>query len=1050
MLTRFFIDRPISAIVIAIMMIVAGLIALPILPIALYPDITPPVVRVTASYPGANAETMVDAVTTPIERQINGVEGLVSIASTSNDSGNMTIDVTFEVGYDLNIAAVDVQNRVVLAYPYIPAEVIQNGINVQKGTQDLVMFVNLVSADGSYSPEYVSNYASINIVDPIRRIPGVGSANLLGDRTYAMRIWLDPQKLAGYNLTVNDVIDAIMDQNTPAAVGSLAGVPTKPGQTVALTLHTKGRLDTPSEFEDIVVSRADNGSLIYIRDIGRVELGSSSYSTLLQVDGKNSIGIEVNQFPFGNTLNIADQIFSILNAELAKFPDGLDYWIARDSSGFIKSAVKEVALTLLTALLLIVLVSYLFLQDLRATLITLVTIPVSLIGTFALMGFLGFSINMLSLFGMILAIGLVVDDAVVVIENISRIMRTDGLPAREAAVKAMDEVRGPIIASTLVMMAVFIPASFVPGISGQLYQQFALTIACSLGLSLINALTFTPSLASYMLSHGPTQKPLRIFDWFNRAYDILLEYYDGVVKRVIRRPVMMCIALLALISVTVTLLITVPRGFIPTEDQGFFYVNLQLPEGSTLERTQMALENVAAEMKKLPDIDRVVTVAGFSILTATRHTNDGLVVVNLKDFGERNVSVFDVIPMAEERLERLDAAEYLVLNAAPINGLSAAGGFEYILEDRAAQGLTALYSNTERIIDTAQRDYPQLDTLFSAFKVDTPNLYLDIDREKVLRQGVELSDLYLSLHANLGGYYVNDFNKYGQVYHVYVQADKDQRNDQTALDSIYVRNSDGDMIPVRDLVDYDYRAGVSSISRYNLYNAAHIIGSAAPGYTSGEAIKAMESMSEDLLSNGFSFEWTSTAYQEEKAGNVAPIIFALSLLAIFFILAVLYESWLLPLMILLAIPLAVLGALTFQSLRGLANDTFCQIALIMLIGLAAKNAILIVQFANDKYAEGADIVESVIYACNTRLRPIVMTAMAFVAGIFPLVIASGAGAAGRQSLGTAVMGGMIFSTVLTLLFIPVIYVIVQTFREKRVPNLREKTRKHSMNKGGSE
>ncbi|CAA0094350.1 Efflux pump membrane transporter BepE [BD1-7 clade bacterium] len=1041
MFSRFFIDRPIAASVIALLMVFAGSIAIPLLQVELYPEIVPPRVSVTASYPGASAQTMVDAVTVPLEDEINGVRGMVSVESTSTDQGQVTIVVTFEVGYDLDIAAVDVQNRVELAKPRLPDEVIKNGIDIEKGSTDIVMFVHVISPGGKRDLEYIANYAAINVVDPIKRVKGVGEVVVFGDRTYAMRIWVDPVKLAGYRLTVNDVISAVRDQNEIAPVGIIGGTPSKADQSIQLIVETKGRLDQVEEFEDIVVSRSDNGSLIFVKDIARVELGADDYLTDLSVNSHPAVGIGISQLPNANTLEVVGNIKTILNALEPNLPEGITYDIARDATLFINGALKEVGLTFLFALVLIVLVAYVFLQNWRTTLITLITIPVSLIGTFAFLALLGFSMNMLSLFGLILAIGLVVDDAVVVIENINRIKEQESLPVRDATIRAMDEVRGPIIASTLVMMSVFIPAAFMPGITGKLYQQFAITVSCSLALSLVNALTFTPALCALLLKSHDTQQGW-FFRKFNAAFDALLVGYDKLLKWTIPRKLLMTSVFLLLVGATTALIFLVPRGFLPEEDQGFFYVNVQLPEGSSLKQTHKAMQKVLHEAQKLPGVMDVVLVDGFSILSHSKTSNSGFVVIEMLPFDQRDASesVFKLTKDLQLSLDKIGDAQFLVINVPAVQGLSTAGGFEYILEDRAAQGLEALYSNTQLMLNAANAQ-PAIRDVFSPFKIDTPILYLDIDRAQVMRQGVLLQDLYLALQANLGSFYINDFNKYGKIYRVFIQADIDFRSSPEDLQKIYVKNINDDLVPISDLVRYEYRAGASKIRRYNLYTSAHLIGSPSTGHTSGEAIAIMEQLTKEILTDGFFFEWTDTAYQAKKAGNVAPIVFALSIIIILMILAILYESWLLPFMIILAVPFAVLGALSFQFIRGLANDTFCQIALIMLVGLSAKNAILIVQFANEKYVEGSSVVDSVIFACNTRLRPILMTAIAFVAGIFPLVIATGAGAASRHSLGTAVFGGMIVSTTLALIFVPSIYVIFQRFREKRVPDLRARMQK---------
>lgn len=1051
MWTRFFINRPIFSSVIAIIIVLAGAISIPLLPIAEYPQIVPPTIQVTATYQGANAQTVAETVTTPIEEEINGVEGMISIASVSTDNGSSVITVTFDVGYDIDIAAINVQNRVSLAQPKLPQQVVNNGIKISKQSTDMVMVVTMMSPDQSRSLEFMSNYASINLVDPLQRVPGVGGVAIFGERTYAMRFWLDTQTMAGYQLTATDVSNAIKEQNTIAPVGAIGSAPSRSDQVLTYVLEAEGRLDTLEAFENIVVRVNNDGSLLYVKDIARVELGAANYLSSNKVDAQPTIALAIYQLPNANALSVARKVKAELVELADNFPVGVEYRIPFDTTAFVREAVAEVVWTLSIALLLVVLVVFVFLQHWRATLIPIVVIPISLVGTFSLIAALGFSINLLTLFGLVLAIGLVVDDAIVVVENISRLIKEDGMPAKDAAIESMREVFGPVTASTLVMMVVFIPASFIPGITGQLYQQFALTIACSLGLSWIMAMTFTPAFAALLLQrdvdemHGLAKYPHdstrlvklnkishKLSAYFNRSFERSKLFYTEVVDGALKHRKAIMLSFWAIVVVTVFLFFWVPSGFVPQDDQGYIIVSVQLPTGSAIERTEHIMDEAGIIIAKTKGVQNTVAVSGFDLFSGTIVSNFGAFFVILDPYDERGKqeSADAIIDTLRQQLFTIEEAFFIPLNPPPIAGLSATGGFDFVVEDRIGAGEEALYGATWAMIGVAKERVPLLGPLFSTFQVDAPRLYLDIDRDKTMTYGLSVQSIYNELQANLGGLYVNDFNKFGQTYRVYIQAQPDQRARIEDIDQIYVRNSLGEMIPMSALLTIERRSAANIVTRYNLFNATHIMGSPAPGHSSGEALFAMKALAKRVLPKGFDYEWTGSAYQEEKSGHVAPLVFLLSLLIVFLVIAALYESWVLPGAILMAVPLAMFGALGSQWLRGLANDVYCQIALIMLIGLAAKNAILIVQFANDKRLTGADIHDSIIYACQTRLRPILMTALAFILGVTPLVFASGAGAASRHSLGTAVFGGMVVSTFLSLVFVPVIYYVFQTWREK--------------------
>ncbi|WP_096087699.1 efflux RND transporter permease subunit [Agaribacterium haliotis] len=1033
MFSQFIINRPIFCSVISIVIVLAGVISIPTLPIAQYPEIAPPTVQVVATYRGANAQTVAQTVTTPIEEQINGVEGMISISSTSTDNGVSTITVTFEIGYDLDIAAVDVQNRVAMAQSSLPSQVIDYGIDIKKKSSEMVLMLTMISPDNSRDLQFISNYASIYVVDSLKRVPGVGSVTIFGERTYAMRIWLDVETMAGYGITSADVSAAIQAQNVIAPVGSIGMPPSGGKQVMDYVVQAKGRLSSVEEFEQIIVRTNDDGSLIYLKDLAQLELGAENYMTSNKFDATSTVGLGVYQLPDANSLKVAERVSAAMEELKRDFPSGVDYQLPFDTTDFVREAVSEVVWTLLIALALVIVVVFVFLQSWRVTLIPVIAIPVSIVGTFALIAAMGFSINLLTLFGLVLAIGLVVDDAIVVVENISRLMEDEGMSAKDAALKSMGEVFGPVTASTLVMMAVFIPAAFMPGLTGQLYQQFALTIACSLALSWIVAMSFAPSMSAKILKQGSEAPTASWAKAFNKRFDALTERYMKAVKVSLKRR-RLALSVLAVISaVTAFMFFWVPTGFVPEEDEGYVVVSVQMPSGTALDRAQQIVDGVAEIIRSVDGVEHTAEITGFDLLTGSSIYNAGTIFVLLEDYDQRNSdsSADNIIKKLRVLLSDVEGGLALPFNAPPIQGLSSTGGFEFVVEDRAGAGEQALWGTTWAMIGYAKQHISQLSPMFSTFQVDSPRLYVDIDAKKAMQKGVALSDIYQTMQANLGSMYINDFNKYNQTYKVYIQAKQDQRSSEEDIGRLYVRNYQHEMIPLSEFVQIERQAAANIVTRYNLFNAAHVMGAPAPGHSSGQAMFIIEKLSEKMLPSGFGYEWTGVAYQQEKAGNTAPLIFGLALILVFLIIAALYESWILPAVILLSVPLAMFGALSFQWLRGLQNDVYCQIALIMLIGLAAKNAILIVQFANDKVAEGKNSVEAVLYACKTRLRPILMTAFAFILGVAPLVVATGAGAGSRHSLGTAVFGGMLLSTILSLLIVPVLYVVFERWRESK-------------------
>lgn len=1028
----FFINRPVLATVLAILITLIGGISIPILPIAQFPEISPPTVNVSATFTGASSEVVEETVTTPIEEQINGVEGMTYMSSDSSNDGTMSINVTFDIGYDLDIAAVDVQNRVQLATPRVPEEVSKYGISVNKQSTSLILAVNLISPDGSRDDLFLSNYIDIHISDVLKRIPGVGNLTIWGEREYSMRIWLDPDKLASLALTTTDVANAIEEQNVQVAAGSIGQPPIPKGQQFQFTITTLGRLETVEEFEDIIIRANPDGSVVRIKDVATVELGAETYTTKAELDGGNTVGIGTYQLPGANALDLAKEIRAAMELLKENFPSGVDYAIIYDTTEFVTESIKEVVITLFEAFILVFIVVFIFLQNFRATLIPAITIPVSLIGTFALINALGFSINTLTLFGLVLAIGLVVDDAIVVVENASRLIQEKGVSSREATSAAMKEVTGPIVATSLVLMAVFVPVSFMPGITGQLYRQFALTIACSVAISTINALTLSPALCALFL-RKETGKKFWFFKKFDQGFDWFKDRYHGWVVALTTRWKIVVGVFAALMVLTYFIFTVVPTGFVPEEDQGYFIINVQGPEGSSLERTEETMQEVYNILMSTPGVAHIVSIAGLNFLTSASDSNTGAMFAVLEPWGKRKsyaLSVFGIIERVRKEFAGIQGAVVVPFNAPPIQGLSSTGGFQFELEDRSSLGIQTLANVTNEMIEKGNQT-PELTGLFSSFTADVPGIYVELDRTKAKTQGIAISDIFDTLQAYLGALYVNDFNKFGRVYRVFMQAEDSYRAKVDDISRLYVRTQAGDMVPLSTLIEVKEIVGPETVTHYNLYRSTEIDGDSASGYSSGQAIAAMEKLAEEALPEGMGYEWSGTSYQEIKAGNIAPLIFALSIVFVFLFLAALYESWAMPFMVMLAVPLALLGAMLAQYFRGLTNDVYCQIGLVMLIGLASKNAILIVEFAKQRREDGLPVIEAAMQAAMIRLRPILMTAFAFILGVFPLVIASGAGAQSRHSLGTAVFGGMILSTMLSLIVVPVFYVVIENLRERK-------------------
>jgi len=1031
-MVNFFIHRPIFASAIAIIMVLAGAICYFLLPVAQFPDITPPQVVVSANYPGASAQVVADTVTTPLEQQINGVEGMTYMSSSSSNDGSSNITVTFDVGYPLSIAAVDVQNRVSQAASSLPAIVNQAGVTIKKQNPNFVLIVNLTSPDGSVDPIALSNYAYLQVVDPLKRLPGVGDVQIFGERRYSMRVWLDPDKLANLGITAVDVQNAIAEQNVQVAAGKIGESPAPAGTAFEMQVNATGRLSDPAAFGDIVV-RADSakGSLVRLRDVARIELGALQYTSSAFFGKDPTVVLAVYQMPGSNALDLQQRVKDKMDQLSKHFPKGIAYAMHYDTTRFVSASMHDVVITLAEALALVIAVVFVFLQSWRTTVIPTIAIPVSLVATLVVMEMFGFSLNMLSLLGMVLAIGLVVDDAIVVVENVERQLEAGHRPL-EAAKLAMKEVTGPIIATTAVLMAVFVPVAFIPGVAGRLYNQFALTVAISVGISAFNSLTLSPALSAAFLRHRPpTNFPP--FRWFNRGFDRVSHAYASAVRWLIRWrwPVLGLFA--AGLAGTYVLSTRIPSTFLPVEDQGYFFVVIQLPDGASLERTDEVAKKARDILQNTPGVDIVGSISGLNFLTSAAQSNSAVEFAILKPWDERppEQNASKIVNEVRGKLLQIPEAFALSFDPPSIPGLGTTGGFEFEVEDLTGRGSTALNDATQALLAEARKQ-PELNpqALFTSFSTSTPQFDYDLDRTKAKLLGLSLPDVFNTLQIYLGSLYVNDFNLFGRTFRVTLQADQNARAKATDLSRLYVRNAAGAMVPLSTLGTLKPIVGPETVPHYNDYGSALINGGPAPGFSSGQAVAAMQRAAATALPQDFGFEWTGITFQELKAGSIATVVFALAIVFVFLILAAQYESWSMPFMVLLAVPLALFGALAAIWLRGMQIDVYSQIGFVMLIGLAAKNAILIVEFAKRRREEGLGIVEAAMEAARLRLRPILMTAFAFILGVVPLMLATGAGAASRQSLGTTVFGGMVAATVLTLVFVPVFYAVIEKWRER--------------------
>jgi hydrophobe/amphiphile efflux-1 (HAE1) family protein len=1055
-LSRFFIERPIFAAVLSILITLAGALAVGFLPIAQYPDITPPTVQVTASYPGASSQLVLDTVAAPIEQQVNGVENMLYMSSQCTNDGAYTLTVTFSLGTDLNIAQVLVQNRVQLAMPVIPSIVQQQGVAVKKKSPSIMMIVNLVSrrgADGRYLRDdiYLSNYATIQIKDELLRLPGVGDVTFMGQRDYSMRAWLDPEKLATRSMTTSDVVNALNEQNIQVAAGQVGQEPVPAGQAFQMTMSTLGRLVEAQQFADIVLKTSQGGAngqdatVVRLGDVARLELGAQQYDQTCTLDTEPSVALSIYQLPGSNAINTAKAVYAKMEQLRGRFPDGIDYKIVYDTTPFIRESIVEVLKTLRDAIILVAIVVLVFLQSWRATIIPLVAVPVAIIGTFAVMAAIGFSLNNLSLFGLVLAIGIVVDDAIVVVENVERWL-AEGLAPREAAIKAMTEVTGPVIAVALVLCAVFVPCAFITGITGQFFRQFALTIAVSTVISAFNSLTLSPALAALLLKpHGAHRDLLTraldlslgwFFRLFNWGFTQSTALYTRSVGMLLRASAIALLVYGGLLYLTWWGFTNSPSGFIPEQDKGYLLVNVQLPDGASVQRTQEVMRRIEQMARKTPGVAHTVAISGQSILLGANAPNFGSMYVMLDEFERRRGPQLtgDAIADQLRRRSNDEVREALVsiFSAPPVDGLGSAGGFKLMVEDRGNLGLGQLQANVDNLVVKGNAT-PGLASVFTSLRANTPWIYLDIDRVKAKSMGVSLNDVFNTLQVYMGSLYVNNFNEFGRSWQVNIQADANFRRTAEDVRQLKVRNSQGDMVPLSAMSEIRDTSGPVMVMRYNMYPAAAVNGNMAPGTSSGQAIHLMRGLADAELPPLLGVEWTELTLMQILAGNTAMYVFALAVVLVFLVLAAQYESWSLPLAVILVVPMCLLCSVAGVALVRMDINIFTQIGFIVLVGLASKNAILIVEFAKQQRESGVECRQATLEACRLRLRPIMMTSFAFILGVVPLVIAEGAGAEMRRTLGTAVFSGMLGVTLFGIFLTPVFFYVIQRLTARRAP-----------------
>ena len=1048
-MAKFFIDRPIFAIVISLIIVLAGALAALQLPISKYPQISPPTVSVRTNYVGANADVVNETVAQVIEQQVNGVQGMDYMSATTDDAGQYRLSVAFELGVDSDIATVKVQNAVATASKSLPEEVNDAGVTTKKASSDMAYLFSIYSPDGTYDRLFLKNYADIYLLDAIKRINGVGDVQIFGP-SGAMKVWLNPDQLAELGLTVTDIIAVVQEQNVQAPAGTIGQQPSPELQEFQYTGKVKGRLTTPEEFANIIVKAMPNGSFLRLGDISRIEYTELTSNIESRFNNQTAVGIGINLTDDANALDVCNKVKALLEEADDNFPPGLERQEVYDSSKYVTTSLKEVLKTFMEALVLVVLVIFLFLQSVRATLIPVLAVPVSLIGTFAVFTMLGFSINTLTLFAMVLAIGLVVDDAIIVIENVEYHMRTAKLDAKEAAKRAMDEVSGPVVAIACVLASVFVPCAFLGGMMGVLYRQFALTIAVSMGLSAFVALTLTPALCAKMLKPHEQHKKKGVLDIFFRRFNIWFEkftrgYVKGV-RRCIAHSRLVCVALVAICGATVWLNSYVPSTFIPDEDQGFMATSVSLPEGTSLNRTRDLMEKVSADLQKTPGVRSVMSVIGYDVLSGSTKSNAGTMFVGMEDWDERTADDQQISAIIGKTFglgAKYPESTILAFNPPSIPGLGIVGGFTMQLMDMTGLSNEELDAVTKKFVAAANQR-PEVTGVYSTFKMNTPNYRFDVDREKAKNMGVTTSDIFMALQTNFGGYQVNDFNRFGRTYKVMIQADQQFRTEVDGTRFMYVRNNQGEMIPLDTLLTPKFETAPSTISRFNATRAIQINGSAAPGYSSGQAIAAMEEVAKEVLPSGFQVEWSGQSREEKKSSDATAQVIALALVFAFLCLAALYESWSIPIAVLISIPCGIIGAYAAQALVGLQNSIYMQIGLIMIIGLAAKNAILIVEFAKVRFDKGMDAIEAAVEGSKLRFRPILMTSFAFIIGCLPLALATGAGAAARNAMGTAVVGGMLSATIIGVFFIPVFFLLIERIRLRIKGIVQRFAKKHEL------
>ena len=1029
MISKTFISRPKFALVISIVITIAGLISMSLLPVNMYPQITPPQVQISASYPGASAQIVEESVVRPIEEQVNGVEDMMYIESTSSNNGTANITVYFKVGTDTDIAQVNVQNRVALAESGLPEEVKRQGVSVKKKSSSMLLGINLYSDKENIDAIFLSNYATNYLTEPLGRINGVASAEVMGEQTYSMRLWLRPDRMASLGLTVAEVRAALQEQNTIVAAGKLGAAPSAPSQQFEYSIQARGRLKTPEEFGQTIIRSNKDGNFVRLNDIARIELGAASYSTTAKLNQQDTAFIVIYQLTEANATQVANDVKARMEELAKQLPDGVKYSIPYDTTEFINRSIEEVVVTLVQAVGLVILVVFLFLQNWRATLIPTVAIPVSLVGTFAFMMMMGYSINLITLFGLVLAIGIVVDDAIIVIENVERILKEEKLPIKEAVTKAMEQVSGPIVATTLVLLAVFVPVGFMPGITGELYKQFSVTISFAVLISSVNALTLSPALCALLLNEK-AMKPIKWLAPFENIITRSTNGYSKVINFILKRTARMALFAVVIFAAAGWLVKTVPTGFVPAEDQGFLFVDVQLPDAAASGRTQDVMHKLGDIVKNEPAATDFIAVSGFSLLGGAG-SNNALGIVVLKDWEERTspeLGLRSVLTRLMGQFWAMPDAQIMAFNPPSIPGLGTSAGFEFRLQDSEGREPAKLAQVLNGLVYEANQR-PELSNVYSTFRANVPQYLLEVDRNKAKAQGVALSDIFLTLQAQLGSLYINDFNQFSRTYRVIMQAESQFRQNPTDLQYYYVRNDEGAMVPLTTLAKLEPILGPTSLTHFNLYRSASISGQPAAGYASGDAIKVMQELA-DQLPTGYVYEWAGQSKQEIEAGNMAPILFGLAVVFVYLFLVAQYESWTIPFSVIAAVPLALFGAMLALYVIGMENNIYAQVGLVLLIGLSTKTAILIVEFAMEERAAGKTIFEAALNAAKLRFRAVLMTALSFVLGVLPLVFASGAGAGSRISLGITVLFGMLAATIFGTLLVPLFYTLVQSMREK--------------------